>query len=246
MLRFQDVRGCREKAALLLAQTCYNFLMERLDDLQHNGLMLYQDTDYARFNADALWLCSFLRLNQKDTVVELGSGTGVISILGADNTKARFIGVERQQRLVELAQKSAAHNHQEIQFLCADAAEAPALLGHGAFSAAVMNPPYFVSGDWAQNPSRSLARHDAGDTLKTFLCAAFALLKNGGKLFVIFPASALGELFASLACARLTPKRIRFVYAAAGGQALRVLIEAKKDGKPGLVVEPPLYAEEQA
>jgi len=28
--------------------------MERLDDLQHNGLMLYQDTDYERFNADAL------------------------------------------------------------------------------------------------------------------------------------------------------------------------------------------------
>lgn len=80
--------------------------MERLDDLQHNGLMLYQDTDYVRFNADALWLCSFLRLNQKDTVVELGSGTGVISILGADNTKARFIGVERQQRLVDSRKKA--------------------------------------------------------------------------------------------------------------------------------------------
>ena len=39
--------------------------MERLDDLQHNGLMLYQDTELERFNADALWLCSFLRAGAK-------------------------------------------------------------------------------------------------------------------------------------------------------------------------------------
>ena len=67
--------------------------MERLDDLQHNGLMLYQDTDYERFNADALWLCAFLRASKADRVVELGSGSGVICVLGADNTSARFTGV---------------------------------------------------------------------------------------------------------------------------------------------------------
>ena len=219
--------------------------MERLDDLQHNGLMLYQDTELERFNADALWLCSFLRVGAKDTVVELGSGTGVVCVLGADNTGARFTGVERQERLVALAQKSAAYNHQDIRFLCADVAEAPALLGHGSFTAAAMNPPYFTSGDRAENPSRNLARHDAGHTLETFLSSAFALLKNGGKLFVIYPAGALSELFAALHLSRLTPKRMKFVYAKAGGQALRVLIEAKKDGKPGLVVEPPVYAESE-
>ena len=219
--------------------------MERLDDLQHNGLMLYQDTDYERFNADALWLSAFLRLNAKDSVVELGSGTGVICVLGADNTKARFTGVERQEKLTALAQKSAAYNQQKIRFVCADVAEAPKILGHGAYSAAVMNPPYFTSGDRAENPSRNLARHDAGHTLETFLASAFALLKNGGKLFVIYPAGALGELFAALHLSRLTPKRMKFVYAKAGGQALRVLIEAKKDGKSGLVVEPPLFAESE-
>ena len=36
--------------------------MERLDDLKHNGLMLYQDSDCPRFSADALLLCGFLSL----------------------------------------------------------------------------------------------------------------------------------------------------------------------------------------
>lgn len=220
----------------------YTLAMERLDDLQHKGLMLYQDTDYERFNADALWLCSFLRLQPKDTVVELGSGTGVICVLGADNTRANFTGVERQEKLVELAQKSAAYNHQKIRFVCADVLAAPDLLGRGAFTAAVMNPPYFTSGEKSESPSRSLTRHDAGESLAAFLGAAFALLRNGGKLFVIYPASALSALFSALAASRFQPKRIKFVYSKPGEPALRVLVEAKKDGKPGLAVEPPMIA----
>lgn len=218
--------------------------MERLDDLQHNGLMLYQDTDYERFNADALWLLSFLRLGAKDRVVELGSGTGVICVLGADNTGASFTGVEQQERLVELSQKSAARNGQQISFICVDVSAAPALLGHGAFSAAVMNPPYFTSGERSGVVSRSLTRHDAGSSLAAFLSAATALLQNGGKLFVIYPAGALNELFAALTEHRFVPKRMEFVYTKAGKDALRVLIEAKKGGKPGLRVEPPWYVEE--
>lgn len=216
--------------------------MERLDDLQHNGLMLYQDTDYACFNADALWLCSFLRLGARDNVVELGSGTGVICVLGADNTKASFTGVERQKRLVELAQKSAAYNRQQIRFLEADVAQASERLGRGQFTAAVMNPPYFTSGEQSESASRCLARHDAGDSLAAFLAAAFALVKNGGKLFIVYPASALSELYAALLNARFQPKRMRFVHTKPEEPALRVLIEAKKDSKAGLVVEPALIA----
>ena len=217
--------------------------MERLDDLQHNGLMLYQDTDYERFNADALWLCAFLRAKPADRVVELGSGSGVICVLGADNTGASFTGVERQTRLVELSQKSAAYNKQDIRFVCADVAEAPAILGRGAFTVAVMNPPYFRSGERSEHEERSLARHDAGDTLAVFLSSAFALLKNGGRLFLIYPASALPELMRALERARFAPKRMKLVYTKAGKNALRVLIEAKKDGKSGLIIEPPLFAE---
>jgi tRNA1Val (adenine37-N6)-methyltransferase len=217
--------------------------MERLDDLQHNGLMLYQDTDYERFNADALWLCAFLHAKRADRVVELGSGSGVICVLGADNTGASFTGVERQERLVALAQKSAGYNNQDIRFVCADVVEAPPLLGHGTFTVAVMNPPYFRSGERSEHEERSLARHDAGDTLAVFLESAFSLLKNGGKLFLIYPADALAELMHALEQARFAPKRMKFVYTKAGEPALRVLIEAKKDGKPGLVIEPPLFAE---
>ena len=218
--------------------------MERMDDLQHNNLVLYQDTDYACFNADALLLIGFLRLSQKDTVVELGSGTGVICVLGADNTGAQFCGVERQARLVELSRKSVEKNGQDIRFLCADVADAPELLGRGTFSAVVMNPPYFTSGEESPNHSRSAARHDAGDTLGQFLQSAFALLNNGGRMFLIYPASALADLMQALRAARLEPKRMQTVYSGKRKDALRVLVEAKKLARPGLIIEPPIFLDE--
>jgi len=212
--------------------------MERMDDLQHKGLILFQDDDYARFSADALKLLGFLRLKQSDRVVELGSGTGVICVLGADVTGAAFTGVERQERLVALAQKSAAYNRQQIHFVHADLRDAPDLLGRGAFTAAVANSPFFTSGERSENSSAAQSRHAENDTLDVFLSAAFHLLDNGGRLFMIYPASELTELICSLRAHRLEPKRLRFVAAAPEKEAARVLMEAKKLGKAGLVVEP--------
>ena len=219
--------------------------MERMDDLQYDGLVLYQDTDYARFNADALKLCAFLRLKHADRVVELGCGTGVICVLGERKTGASFTGVERQARLIELAEQSARQNGQAIRFLAADVAEAPERLGRGAFTAAVMNPPYFESGEPSPNPSVAAARHGATQAREVFLSAAFQLLNNGGRLFLIEQAAALADVTAALRAHRFEPKRMRFLYTKPGAPARRVLIEAKKLGRPGLVVEPPDWLQEE-
>jgi len=218
--------------------------MERMDDLQHKGLMLFQDGDYARFSADALKLLGFLRLRKSDRVVELGSGTGVICVLGSDTTGAAFTGVEQQERLVALAQKSAAYNRQQIRFVHADVRDAPDLLGRGTFTAAVTNPPFFTSGERSENTSAAQARHAQNGTLALFLSAAFQLLDNGGRLFMIYPAAELAELICSLRVYRLEPKRLRFVAAAPEKEAARVLVEAKKLGKAGLVVEPTILMQD--
>jgi hypothetical protein len=129
-------------------QTDYAILlsMERLDDLQHNGLMLYQDTELERFTVDALWLCSFLRAGARDNVVELGPAAG-LSAYSARTTPARASrAVERQPGLVDARAKERVVEPSGYPVLCADVAQAPDLLGRGTFTSAVMNPPYFTSG----------------------------------------------------------------------------------------------------
>ena len=74
-----------------------------------------------------------------------------------------------------------------------------------------------------------------------FVSAAFLLLKNGGKLFLIYPAQSLCDAMCSLRAHRLEPKRLRFVCPAPDLPPIRVLIEARKLGGVGLTVEPPLF-----
>ena len=211
--------------------------MIRRDDLQYQSLLLYQDTDLDCFSEDAVLLANFVQGNARDRIVELGAGNGVVSILAAAKTGARFTGVELQPAQCALARRSILENGQDVDFLCMDVADAPAALGHGRFTAAVMNPPYFCAGPASTNGSRAAARHGAAEALDAFLAAAFLLLTNGGRLYLIYPASQLSTLFAALRPHRLEPKRVQIAATDARRVPTRMLVEAKKGGRPGLVWE---------
>lgn len=211
--------------------------MLRIDDLQFQNLKILQDSDAACFSEDAVLLSNFLRLSPRDSAVDLGAGNGIISILGQAKTGARFTGVECDGAQCALAQRSAELNGQEITFHCLDVADAPGVLGYGAFTAAVMNPPYFSAGEPAGNPARALARHGEKPLLGRFLHAAFLLLNNGGKLFLCYPAAQATDLFSALRANRLEPKRLRPALPDGCGAPQRLLVEAKKLGKPGLMWE---------
>lgn len=212
--------------------------MIRTDDLQFQGLTILQDTDEACFSADAVLLVDFLRLHAHDTVVDLGAGNGVLSILGQAKTGASFVGVEKRAAQCALARRSALLNRQDIPFHCMDVQSAPKALGCGRFSAAVMNPPYFTAGEPSQNAARADARHAQNGLLDAFAEAAFLLLDNGGKLFCCYPAQKLTDLLYTLRAHRLEPKRLQPALSDGNGVPKRVLVEARKLAGPGLVWEP--------
>ena len=212
--------------------------MKRVDDLQFGGLVLVQDTALPRFSEDSVLLANFLRLGPGDRAVDLGSGTGLLSVLGQGKTGAAFVGVERQAALCALSRESAARNGQDIPFYEMDVADAPDFFGHGSFTAAVCNPPYFTAGGPSADGSRAMARHGQADTLSVFLRVAFLLLKNGGALYLCYPAPALAALFCALSDARLAPKRLRLVSNGVEKAPRLALVQAKKNAKQGLIVEP--------
>lgn len=51
---------------------------ERLDDLQLGGLGLIQDPDKFCFGVDAVLLSDFAKVRQGETVLDMGTGNGII------------------------------------------------------------------------------------------------------------------------------------------------------------------------
>lgn len=62
---------------------------EKTEDLQYGGLKIIQSASEYRFTTDAVLLANFVRGARGKTVVELGAGCGVISILIAKSNSPR-------------------------------------------------------------------------------------------------------------------------------------------------------------
>lgn len=206
--------------------------MERWEWLIEPQIGIFQDDALGCFNEDAIALVHFATLHSHDRVLDLGTGNGVLCLYAQALYGGDYVGIDQDAAQIALAVRSAAQNGQVIDFRVLSAADAPAALGHGNFTRVLMNPPYFTDGDCG---AHAKARHAAPDLLATWCNFAFLLLKNGGTLTMCYPSDRLAESFRALDAARFAPKRMRLLHR--NGVARLALIEAKKLGGDGLVIE---------
>ena len=208
------------------------------EDLQHEGLRILVEKPGFTYGSDAVLLANFLRAKPGEQVLDIGCGTGILSILASAKTGAHFTAVDIQPRMCELCAVSVRLNGQQdaISVLLADIRTLHEQLGHECFDAAVCNPPYFSGGTQSPDAQRQLSRHQDACTITDVALCAKRMLKNGGRLYLCYPAPLFAQACAALVEHRLEPKRVR---PATQGNAAPylTLIEAKKGGKPGLVWE---------
>ena len=208
---------------------------ERLDSLQFGDLCILQKLDAFRFGTDSVLLADFPTVRRGDYIVDLGTGSGIITILMASrHPDCRFAALEIQPEMADMAARSMALNglSDRVEVRQCDFREAARLYGYGRFSLAVCNPPYGKAGGalLSQTEAQRIARHESDCTVDDLAAAAFDLLRTGGRLAVVFPAARAFELMYAMRTQRLEPKRIRTIHATPGRAPKLVLIEAIKDG----------------
>ena len=216
------------------------------DDLKIGGLKIYQPRSGYRFSIDPVLLCDFAGISGASRVVDLGTGSGVIPlILSSRYHELQLTGIECQPAMVGRARRSVALNELQdrIEIIEADIRQLPTNLTPSSFDAVLTNPPYRPAGNGriAPNDERAAARHELAGDFVDFLRAASFLLRNSGKFYVVFLAERLAELMSEMRTFRLEPKRLRMVHSRQGQASKLVLVEGRKNGKPGMQVEPPLF-----
>ena len=84
---------------------------ERIDDLQRNGYRIIQDSERFCFGMDAVLLTGFAHARETDTLLDLGTGTGIIPLLmEAKYHCAHLTGLEIQPESADMAARSVALN----------------------------------------------------------------------------------------------------------------------------------------
>lgn len=218
---------------------------ERLDDLERNGYKIIQHKDKFCFGMDAVLLSGFARVQEGESVLDLGTGTGIIPILLEAKSEGRhFTGLEIQTESAEMARRSVRYNHlqDKIDIVIGDIKEASSIFKKASFDVITSNPPYMNDNHGLKNPDmpKAIARHEVLCTLEDVIREAALLLKPGGRFYMVHRPHRLAEIIDTLRLHKLEPKRMKLVHPFVNKEANMVLIESVRGGKSMMKVEAPL------
>ena len=220
--------------------------MERLYDiLGYKNLKIYQNSNFFSFSLDSIILANYSTIRLRDKkIVDFCTGNGVIPIILSKRTSNDIIGVEIQEKLVELANKSLEYNDlgNRITIICSDVKNF-SKKHSDEFDLVLCNPPYFkVEENSSFNDSyeKKVARHEVLINLSDICNCAKRVLKDNGNFCIVHRSDRLMDILEEFRKNNIEPKRVKFVYENIEKESTLVLIEGQKCGKVGLKVEKPL------
>ncbi|WP_169746181.1 tRNA1(Val) (adenine(37)-N6)-methyltransferase [Kosmotoga pacifica] len=223
--------------------------MRRFDSSPIMGLSFDQSLPEGRTNHATviLALYSFAPKNTKK-ILELGSGSGAVSIFLAYKYGCEVIGIEKSEALVKLAEKNAHMNglDRQVRFLNCSVEDADRFLVPGTFDMVVSNPPHFLHGGRispvaSRNSWRRLEKKQAEGFIKT----ARKMLKNKGIFYFLLHPRDLIRWINILEIEGFGIHRLMPIYGNTKKQARLTLVSGRKNSSSELIIEPPLVLNEE-
>lgn len=159
----------------------------------------------------------------------------------------RALLVEFQERVFNILKRNVEENmlQEKMVLVNRDARDLPSLFPRmsNSFDVVFTNPPYMRVGGGRVSPYREKAVSNTEFllTLKDVAYISSYFLKIKGRLYMIHKSERLREIMTELSDFNLEVKRLCFIYTRVDRPSKRVLIEARKGGRPGIKVEPPIF-----
>lgn len=217
------------------------------DLVYYKNLKIVQNKNYFNFSLDSVLLPNFVQINPStQKILDICTGNAPIPLILSTKTKSKIWAVELQKEIYDMAQETIKINKldDQIELINADAKELNDYFETDSFDIITCNPPYFKVNDDSiinDNMVKSIARHEITINLNDITKISKKLLKNGGSLYLVHRTDRLIDIIQTLKENNLEPKKLRLIYPKKNYDSNIILIEARKNGKSGLKILPPLY-----
>jgi len=175
-----------------------------------------------RFSIDSVLLAGFAAQFCRGSVLDLGTGCGVLLLLLSrlSGEMSFGVGVELQEELFECAWDNFLNNGpykpegSTLQAVQGDFREMLPEIVPGSFDLVVSNPPYVRVGDGRRNPDsgRETARHEVSSSLEEFFSVAVRFMAPRGRFALILPVERIRDIEECRRRERMSMKVTRLVY----------------------------------
>lgn len=219
---------------------------EIIESLGEHKLKIIQNKNSYCFSVDSIQLSKFIKTKNRERIIDLGTGCGIIPLLIYNPDKKNLIyGVEIQEKLASLAQNNIFLNDLEKQIIILqeDINNLRDRFKGEYFDVVTVNPPYIPEGRGKSSSNREqlIARHEININLDNLFKMSNYLLKKGGRLYLIHRADIFMPIIMTLKKFNFEPKILQFIYTKKDREAKRFLLEARKEGGIELRILPPLF-----
>jgi FkbM family methyltransferase len=217
--------------------------------VKFGNYLFYQDE--FKISSDNVLFFEFVKLPKRGTVVELGAGFGLGTVLLAKRyPETQIVAVEYQPALLELLKKNLALNGVEnVKPLLCDVRKISRCLPPRVADAVYSNPPFwrreFLKEKTSKGEVYIKANYEVDTPYERFLEAAKYLLKSNKVFFFMFESARMDSVLCRLRDLKFAPRRLQPVYPKPGKVSHVFFVESVLGGKfDHLRLLPPVYSTE--
>ncbi|MBQ2723833.1 MAG: methyltransferase [Clostridia bacterium] len=206
---------------------------EKIEDLLCGGLKIIQSKTLYRFTSDAVILANCLGAVAQKVVCEVGTGSGVISILATKKfSPKKIVAVEVQPSLSDMCLRSVKMNGLDdvIDVVCQDVVQF-AKRCPNTFDVVFCNPPYRKVGAPKKEQSMQICKEEILLTLPSLAQAVSLLLKDKGSYVGCYPWERLDEFIATFKAVGLGVTKVLPICATQSKPTRLAIVWATKGSK---------------
>jgi len=148
---------------------------------------VFQEISAFKVGTDGVLLGAAANVSDKQKVLDIGTGTGLISLMIAQRCNAEITAIEPDKESFSEAIENVSNSEWRSRISVINTDLQNYFPGENKFDLIVSNPPYFNDSLKNPDPRKSSARHNDSLTTTELLSGVARLLENNGIFQVIMP-----------------------------------------------------------
>jgi len=168
--------------------------VKKRNPFEFKNFTIHQEQVTLPVTTDACLFGAYCHFNNPKSILDLGTGTGLLSLMmNQKYPSAQILGIEQNQETAIQAQKNIVENNcgSNIQIVQSDMFSYEF---ESTFDAIISNPPFFVNQLESDETQRNQARHFQNYNFTDFFNLINSLLVNSGIAWILLPHSAINEI----------------------------------------------------